>query len=627
MAEVILAEMSAGHGVTKLAALKRIWPELAAEPDFVAMFLREARISARMNHPNVVQTYEVLDDTDRPTIAMEYLDGQPLTRVMDRLSRKGGLTLTLRLRIFANVLGALDYAHELTDYDGTLRGVVHRDVNPHNVFITYDGRVKLLDFGLAKSLSATYQTRPGNVGGRLAYMAPEQLRGGPIDRRADVFSAGVLLWELASGRRLWHGATESTIIRDLTSGAPIRPLPPDGNLPIGLDKICARALAIDPEARFATAAEFQAEIERFLPGCDDSHGRHLGKIVALAFAEERATRRSLIEGHVRANHRAIETDMSERGTRGDGTRSARNAGVWAEDDGTLATGVTLPIDPQSIVSIEPLVETVKASEKQRELDSLPATTTYVRPKPPHPMKWVSLGFMAAVVVIAGAAGLNSVLRDKAAKTPLASEVTAPAGVAAAEVAPDPPAGAMLSLPQPSPPLSLSASPLGSSPWPTLSDPATAPPVPGSAESKDDASGRQSLHGNPRGRVTVGRFVHRRSRYEVPPQDEAAGWQDGVSQRELVTLQAEASPPIEAPARNRQRRRGPGDDVLPPSVERAPEEPGAEVTVTTTPTAIVLSRVPRAPWTSPRSANAASIATTSRSTRGPRPIDTDDPFAP
>ena len=348
MAEVILAEMSAGHGVTKLAALKRIWPELAAEPDFVAMFLREARISARMNHPNVVQTYEVLDDTDRPTIAMEYLDGQPLTRVMDRLSRKGGLTLTLRLRIFANVLGALDYAHELTDYDGTLRGVVHRDVNPHNVFITYDGRVKLLDFGLAKSLSATYQTRPGNVGGRLAYMAPEQLRGGPIDRRADVFSAGVLLWELASGRRLWHGATESTIIRDLTSGAPIRPLPPDGNLPIGLDKICARALAIDPEARFATAAEFQAEIERFLPGCDDSHGRHLGKIVALAFAEERAPRRSLIEGHVRANHRAIETDMSERGTRGDGTRSARNAGVWAEDDGTLATGViggVLAINP------------------------------------------------------------------------------------------------------------------------------------------------------------------------------------------------------------------------------------------------------------------------------------------
>ena len=157
--------------------LKRIWPELAAEPEFVEMFLDEARLSLRLNHPNVVQTYEVLTDNGQLAIAMEYLHGQPLTRVLNRMLRgPNQLSLPLRLRILTGVLAGLDHAHTLTDLDGTPLGVVHRDVSPQNVFVTYDGQVKLVDFGVAKTLAASHHTRPGAIKGKLAYMAPEQLQ-------------------------------------------------------------------------------------------------------------------------------------------------------------------------------------------------------------------------------------------------------------------------------------------------------------------------------------------------------------------------------------------------------------------------------------------------------------------
>src|SRR5262249_29472179 len=177
-------------------------------PEFIAMFLDEARLSARLHHPNVVQTYEVVRHEGRLAIAMEYLHGQPLKAVLGRLGGARALALPTRLRLVTSVLAGLEYAHGLADFDGRPLEVVHRDVSPHNVIVTYDGHVKLLDFGVAKTLAACHQTRPGGVKGKLTYLAPEAVRGERVDRRADVFSVGVMLWEILAGRRMWGRNSE-----------------------------------------------------------------------------------------------------------------------------------------------------------------------------------------------------------------------------------------------------------------------------------------------------------------------------------------------------------------------------------------------------------------------------------
>jgi serine/threonine-protein kinase len=299
MAEVFLAAMFSGGGVIKLAVVKRIWPELASDPDFFAMFADEARLSVRMSHPNVVQTYEVIEEGDRIAIAMEYLEGQPLPRVFNRLRGISPLSLPLRLRIITKVLAGLDYVHELTDYDGAPLSTVHRDVSPQNVFVTYSGNVKLMDFGVAKNVAGAHQTRPGALKGKLSYMAPEQFRGDPVDRRADIFAVGVMLWEMLAGRRIWNGVSDAEIVRRLTADVPLPPLPSGLALPPGLDAICARALERDRERRYTTAAEMEADLERVLTGTIDSYARPLGRAVSEAFAVERAERQALIDRYLR----------------------------------------------------------------------------------------------------------------------------------------------------------------------------------------------------------------------------------------------------------------------------------------------------------------------------------------
>src|SRR5689334_3257328 len=174
MAEVYLAVVRGPAGFNKLVVVKQIRPQLAEDPEFLAMFLDEARLAARLSHPNVVQTNEVGQEGERHFLAMEYLDGQPLSRINQRLGPKGGLPLVMHLRVIADLLGGLHYAHELSDYDGTPLGVVHRDVTPHNIFITYDGVVKVVDFGIAKARDALTLTKVGIIKGKIAYMAPEQ---------------------------------------------------------------------------------------------------------------------------------------------------------------------------------------------------------------------------------------------------------------------------------------------------------------------------------------------------------------------------------------------------------------------------------------------------------------------
>src|SRR5690349_17441022 len=166
---------------------------------------------------------------------MEYLEGQPLNRIVHRLQRAGqSLSLGMHLRVLIEVCSGLHHAHELTDYDGTPLGVVHRDVTPHNVFVTYDGQVKVVDFGIAKALNSSAETRTGVLKGKVAYMAPEQARGERVDRRADVFSVGVMMWEAATGRRLWKGVPDLTVLHRLINGDIPSPRGIDPDVPEGL---------------------------------------------------------------------------------------------------------------------------------------------------------------------------------------------------------------------------------------------------------------------------------------------------------------------------------------------------------------------------------------------------------
>src|SRR6266550_9181451 len=206
MARVLLTISSGPAGVRKLLVLKEIRPELARDAEFVSMFLDEARLAARLSHPNVIHTYEVGIEESGPFLVMEYLDGQSMQALISKVKRPN-IPLAFHLRILTKVLAGLHYAHELKDYNGADLSVVHRDVSPQNVFVGYDGHVKVVDFGVAKVEGTAERTAAGTFKGKIGYIAPEQLSGSSVDRRADIFSVGIMLWEALAQRRLTANET------------------------------------------------------------------------------------------------------------------------------------------------------------------------------------------------------------------------------------------------------------------------------------------------------------------------------------------------------------------------------------------------------------------------------------
>ena len=294
MADVYLAVADGPEGFRKLCVVKLLKEEFLDDADFRAMFLDEARLAARLTHANIVQTFEVEESEGRLLLAMEFCEGQPLTRVI-RNADPERFPLPCAIRILCDILEALDYAHNLADYDGSTLGLVHRDVTPHNVLVGYDGRVKLVDFGIAKSTAAEQLTQAGVVKGKVGYMAPEQATGGDVDGRADVFSVGVILWELMAKRRLTAGLTGREIImRRIRGDEPkIKDLVPGADA--ALAAICDRAMAIDPEDRYAQAADMQSALEKWLKLQDEPSRKTWGAGLRDVFANDRRQLRTLIE--------------------------------------------------------------------------------------------------------------------------------------------------------------------------------------------------------------------------------------------------------------------------------------------------------------------------------------------
>jgi hypothetical protein len=287
MAEVFLGVHRGPEGFQKAVVIKRVLPAYSGNPSFVQMFIDEARIAARLEHPNIVRTYEFGEADGQYFTTMEYLPGEDLAKVLDKLAfGRQQLPLHIAAGIVANVCSGLHFAHQLTDTSGRPLSLIHRDINPANVIVTYSGEVKLIDFGVAKT--TTSETQTGTIKGKVAYMSPEQLLARGVDQRSDVFSTGVVLWELLTGRPLFlrdsEAATMYAIMND-PMRAPSRVRP---EIPRELDAISMRALARTPADRYDSAEEMGMDLERFLATQPKYDGRAAARMLEGLFGSTRS---------------------------------------------------------------------------------------------------------------------------------------------------------------------------------------------------------------------------------------------------------------------------------------------------------------------------------------------------
>jgi serine/threonine-protein kinase len=265
MAAIYLGREKNAPPLEGAVALKVIKDEYALNMDFVHMFIDEAKIASRLNHPNIVKIRDFSADDDRLFLAMDFLLGQSLWSVWDACKeRKVRLRYDMIAWICARVCDALHYAHELKDENGVPLEMVHRDVNATNIFVEYDGKVKVIDFGLAKAVGRVSRTAAGVIKGKLAYMSPEQVAGGGIDRRADIFALGVTLWEMSVDRRLFKVKDDIETLKNVHEARVPDPTELVHGYPPLLWKVLKRALVRDKDARYATAKDMGAALDAFI---------------------------------------------------------------------------------------------------------------------------------------------------------------------------------------------------------------------------------------------------------------------------------------------------------------------------------------------------------------------------
>lgn len=266
MATVHLGRLLGSAGFSRVVAAKRMHRHFLRDPEFKRMFLAEARLAARIRHPNVVPILDVLSHEDELIIVMEYVHGESLLALL-RAARKShkSIPIPIRCAIVAGMLEGLHAAHEAQNERGEPLGIVHRDISPQNVLVGADGVARVLDFGIAKAVHEQNQTNPGTLKGKYSYMAPEVVTGAAATRQADVFSAGVVLWEVLAGRMLFGGATEHQSLLRIVHGGYPSPREHNPAIPTALETVVAKALEIDPAVRYATALELAVDIERVVP--------------------------------------------------------------------------------------------------------------------------------------------------------------------------------------------------------------------------------------------------------------------------------------------------------------------------------------------------------------------------
>ena len=262
MAELFLAKQTGLSGFEKVVAIKRILPHLTQGSEFVTMFINEAKLAALLTHQNIVQIYDLGNVDECHYIAMEYIMGKDLRTVINHGKSKGmPLSIGDALLIVSKICSALDYAHRRKDLNGNELHLVHRDISPQNILVSYEGEVKLVDFGIAKAAMGGQETKTGVLKGKLAYMSPEQAWGKPVDGRTDLFALGIVLYEAVTGERLFTGNDEISILERVRKAEITPPTQLNRSIPVELEAILLKALAKEPENRYQTASEMEMALE------------------------------------------------------------------------------------------------------------------------------------------------------------------------------------------------------------------------------------------------------------------------------------------------------------------------------------------------------------------------------
>ncbi|MFC1654190.1 serine/threonine protein kinase [Myxococcota bacterium] len=311
MAEIHLAQQAGIKGFERLVVVKKILPHLASEEAFLEMFFDEARIASLLNHPNIVQIYDLGQDGDDYFMAMEYLEGESLS-FLERESRKKEKYMPpgLAAGIIAQLCDGLDYAHSFKDHDGKTMNIVHRDVSPQNVIVLFSGGIKLVDFGIAKAASKMHKTRVGTIKGKLSYLPPEQCLGKAVDQRSDIFSLGIILWELLTRRRLFkrdnEGATLNAVLNEeIPKVRKVRPV-----VPAELEQITMRALQKEPKDRYPSAGEMGAALRKYLLKSGEAAGTsEIAAFINGALGERAQNKKSMLERVRTSDNKEVDVTM------------------------------------------------------------------------------------------------------------------------------------------------------------------------------------------------------------------------------------------------------------------------------------------------------------------------------
>ncbi len=436
--------------------VKRLKPDLVFDSEYRGMFKDEAKLALRLDHPNIVAAREMGEIDGQPYLAMEFLDGQPLDKILEA-SDKERLTRGEILLVMSELLAGMNHAHELKDENGAPLDIVHRDVSPHNVFITYSGQVKLVDFGIAKSREKAQHTSTGVVKGKIAYMAPEQALCSAVDKRADVFAAGVILWELITGKRFWGDLSDVQILKTMTFGDLPSLADHLPNPSPELVSMCEKALAITPDQRYASAAEFRQDVERFIDRLGErTTPEELGGAVARIAGDQRRAlghvieqqfgRRSLVQRD--DTPLGVEVPSSARnGGGGPSSIRSEEAAVSSREPSSLPSSGSAASEGAlgfEASTLDPVSRSGSEAVARGADERLPAPLWQAPARKPSMLPWAALGVALVLgLAVVGVQSMKASQKPPAAPTVTSAEApsAAPSATAAASaIASDAPSG-------------------------------------------------------------------------------------------------------------------------------------------------------------------------------------------